>query len=1299
MTTPHAGLKPIPQPDRTSAMTMLQLGRVVATYPQTNTVDVALYGGGILARVPVMRSALSRFFGESGILPATLGDATARATGANDYDVIVAYVRGNANMPMVLGTLPPNDSPLLQAPNGCMVVRTVDGRVTASYPDGAWLSQWRGGSITIGNPSDAPLGDALLPAVDDTPPITILASGVSIAIEDGELAIDAPNGISLNGDAPFSGNHADLTGLDFDSSGHVGFARAVHSHPEYALADHSHTNIGRLPTVANRDQLATQPTAYDMGFVSDENKLYVAQPNDSGIAEWRAIPWLQPSDVPLDTLVDDKQGPPPIKDLACSWQQPDPLPDLTITWGYPDPMPADTATVQIFLDTTTPCMITVPYPATSVGISYAQLLESGCSGVVNISVQTVDHWGNGSDLVSLGAEYPRITPTLPPTVATGIQSLLVSTPPMPRSINTVSIFADRDNQGVIGFNASNATIPLLTNERATVYYRWQNWYGIATGISPIETMTAPPNSIDANDLAWLEQTRVTSTDLSHEASMADLIDGDATANAITTTPGESITFSYPLARSILGIILYSESAVTPEWTLAYTDENGLIKSLGSNSDADHTVAGSENDWLLRRSDGINQTAYIAEALVSHGPVAYREWRFGDDAAAASRAPAGITARSLTITFYNAVALSQIRVLTYEAAQLLYARDLYLSGGARILNASSDTGFTIDSDAIRAYESGDPTVAINSLGKLWAILGGFGGTESSPYVNLTDQGLQAGPVAITNSGIEIEPEIAIYNPENAYAFTRLGETYAALGSFVDTVNDAHYTQLRQEPLSGLSPQVLQLENTPTHTQAALSIDGYYTPKIEVDHSANHSHVYVGHANGFADTPHLKIAMDSNVSSAELEATTINLKATTIQKNGVAVAFPVGDEAHGAGTIGTGSTNATTNPHTHAIDHSSAPGANAKILSTDVNGRVNPLLLSVGGNPLTVPSGGGGAALGAATVGVGTSNSATSANHTHAVDASSAPGANAKILATDANGRVSPLLISIGGNAFTVPTAGGAALGAANLSATTTNDATGANHTHAIIASSAPGVAASILKTTSGGGLTLAGPLEATRQRRATSFYPAVATLTEECVRSDYRAIMECTQVSPQIWRQNSVGLWDDTLPASPFNGMMIFRNGVHWRYDSSLVAWVAMGQSINPVIAAVFINEPATGYTTAQIGTSETVVWAATVDVRRYKIQFDEAYITTNVQTTNNGSNYWTVKLSYIPIGGSEVVLVNANTSADTVGTTYNKTTGGAIPSALQAINANGGVVQFRLTRTGSPGNLFSNPFASYKIAL
>jgi hypothetical protein len=205
----------------------------------------------------------------------------------------------------------------------------------------------------------------------------------------------------------------------------------------------------------------------------------------------------------------------------------------------------------------------------------------------------------------------------------------------------------------------------------------------------------------------------------------------------------------------------------------------------------------------------------------------------------------------------------------------------------------------------------------------------------------------------------------------------------------------------------------------------------------------------------------------------------------------------------------------------------------------SGTTNTMFLFAGPSSISsnrivyIPDMGGTLALGAGTLTVSSSNDVTAATHTHAITSSSAPGAAASILATDSSGTITLagqlkvssttnqiVLQSAGvtgtitwtptssGKTITLPDfTGTAALGAGSATSSSTNSVASANHTHAIdstiarsnisigvsglglsgggdltanrtitlTSSSAPGAAAAILASDSGGSLTLAGGL--------------------------------------------------------------------------------------------------------------------------------------------------------------------------------------------------------------------------------
>jgi hypothetical protein len=85
----------------------------------------------------------------------------------------------------------------------------------------------------------------------------------------------------------------------------------------------------------------------------------------------------------------------------------------------------------------------------------------------------------------------------------------------------------------------------------------------------------------------------------------------------------------------------------------------------------------------------------------------------------------------------------------------------------------------------------------------------------------------------------------------------------------------------------------------------------------------------------------------------------------------------------------------------------------------------------------------------------------------------------------------------------------------------------------------------------------------------------------------------------------------------------------------------------------------------------------------YSIYMDNSFISTNVATTNNGSNYWTLAFTVfdMTLGNSEAYYT-VNTSSDSANTWVDNS---GTPSTRAV--AYSGPVAVACTKTGSPGNI------------
>lgn len=202
----------------------LEIGRVVAVHTDTDTIDVALLQGGNLSNVPVLESFAGRRFGEAGLPPVTYGNGTSTATGEDDTFAIIGFMRGQAEMPVVLGFMGPRDNALLKRPDGTIIRRSVGGQVEIFYPDGAIEWHVPGGVMRLAVDGAATtLDPALRPA--EGPAASLYINGVPVG----------------GGTLPTHADSHSSTGTDPITPAMIGAAAATHNHDgTYAPVNHNH---------------------------------------------------------------------------------------------------------------------------------------------------------------------------------------------------------------------------------------------------------------------------------------------------------------------------------------------------------------------------------------------------------------------------------------------------------------------------------------------------------------------------------------------------------------------------------------------------------------------------------------------------------------------------------------------------------------------------------------------------------------------------------------------------------------------------------------------------------------------------------------------------------------------------------------------------------------------------------------------------------------------------------------------------------------------------------------------------
>lgn len=137
-------------------------GRVIATDPTQNRVDIVLYKGGILRGVPVLRETIGTHEGSS-YLPkidnppsatqTDLGPSVLdmRSSKTNDTFALVDYIMGDMTKPYILGFLPPEsfEASFSDAMN-VEVEKHRNGMYTNFTSDGLEISHPSGTYIRIG---------------------------------------------------------------------------------------------------------------------------------------------------------------------------------------------------------------------------------------------------------------------------------------------------------------------------------------------------------------------------------------------------------------------------------------------------------------------------------------------------------------------------------------------------------------------------------------------------------------------------------------------------------------------------------------------------------------------------------------------------------------------------------------------------------------------------------------------------------------------------------------------------------------------------------------------------------------------------------------------------------------------------------------------------------------------------------------------------------------------------------------------------------------------------------------------
>lgn len=176
-----------------------------------------------------------------------------------------------------------------------------------------------------------------------------------------------------------------------------------------------------------------------------------------------------------------------------------------------------------------------------------------------------------------------------------------------------------------------------------------------------------------------------------------------------------------------------------------------------------------------------------------------------------------------------------------------------------------------------------------------------------------------------------------------------------------------------------------------------------------------------------------------------------------------------------------------------------------------------------------------------------------------------------------------------------------------------------------------------------------------------------------------------------WRQLTVGAFTGGWPASPTDGLRVWRldRGRAYYYIIAETRWVEE-QIQNMPLLEERVQQP---WDATNVATTDTVVANYAIDVRDYGARI-EGYMQFFIPTTNNGTNYYTYTLRVAANGGgSPTTLLTGNTSALAANANHVVTIGTPV---IFAAATPGAVAQLVLRRTGTPGAASFRPYIRYR---
>lgn len=165
---------------------------------------------------------------------------------------------------------------------------------------------------------------------------------------------------------------------------------------------------------------------------------------------------------------------------------------------------------------------------------------------------------------------------------------------------------------------------------------------------------------------------------------------------------------------------------------------------------------------------------------------------------------------------------------------------------------------------------------------------------------------------------------------------------------------------------------------------------------------------------------------------------------------------------------------------------------------------------------------------------------------------------------------------------------------------------------------------------------------------------------------------------------TVGLTGTSFPVTPTSGDRFYRTDLKMPcvYDGS--RWLSVQR-----FAEQGLPDAAGATSTSGAAVGRWSVWS-----NDYDVWIEEFRTTTFVNTTNNGSNYWTVSFDKFDGAGATSISTGYNTSAHSAGVAVStKTTVGALLGTAHDW------IRCKVVSTGTPGSIFVTSKIVYRLVI